>query len=530
MLARFVLARRQYIFSINNYNAGVSRSKQLEIVKLSGGAIDHQVLKTLAQFVIGIDAENLEELEEDIIWSTIQDLAKTSRFHCDFKGACDVLEFPGVGYKVNISIACLKFMNDVNRMVEKNQFESELQDSKQLKRMMKLVAGRLRPDALRDAMIEEVKYKLPDPLIWKDFFARLTYYAEMFHEANVLIERSTKKSDNEVRFSGKKRNSDEVKPKTSDQLKKKFKNNFGKGNYSEGSKKSYSKSSKTPSGIVCHHCGDKGHFKADCPLKSHQTVCYKCHKPGHFKKECTMKLVRIVGSSQERKNIPKIPYYANGIRVSILLDSGSEVNILPRNLWRSLFGNIPLKPTSLVLQVANAQTSNALGVMGLDLKIGTEFLSKEDFVVADWPGNELILGAKALEKLGINPVSNLLAKCASGGGGLDKVNVCSISYENNEVISETELCSRALKESVEKAVENGLSESKAEDLRKMLDSHREIFRFKEYSELPAKVPPAKLTLKADSTPFRCSARRYDSEKRLFIKETLDELVQKGALI
>src|SRR5262249_26185089 len=61
----------------------------------------------------------------------------------------------------------------------------------------------------------------------------------------------------------------------------------------------------------------------------------------------------------------------------------------------------------------------------------------------------------------------------------------------------------------------------------LMHEFKDIFRYKELSSKPAKVPPAKISFKSGANPYRAPMRRYDVNKTAFLREAIDELIEKG---
>ena len=168
--------------------------------------------------------------------------------------------------------------------------------------------------------------------------------------------------------------------------------------------------------VRCYECGQEGHVRSKCPYrknvrsemqsKGHNRVaCYNCGREGHISANCSekgnkdregepMRMTDKNGkkSREEEQNaVRKIgsTLYArmevNGKSVDCLIDTGSEVNLMPAEM---LDAN-EIQPTSRKLQAANGTRIGVLGEVELLVQVANICLPTK-FVVSDQIDETLI--------------------------------------------------------------------------------------------------------------------------------------------
>lgn len=163
-------------------------------------------------------------------------------------------------------------------------------------------------------------------------------------------------------------------------------------------------------GYSCFNCGRRDHISSSetCPAKG--KICHSCKRVGHFESRCryrksvskmntAAKKVRTVEEIEAKtKDVPVEPavesvaktYYTfhsgnesnvvpckvGGIQLDLLIDSGSDVNLIPDTVWESLkLANVMVykceKGSQKVLKgYANDDPLTILGTCVADVKAG----------------------------------------------------------------------------------------------------------------------------------------------------------------
>ena len=182
----------------------------------------------------------------------------------------------------------------------------------------------------------------------------------------------------------------------------------------------------------CYGCGQEGHVKVKCPFRKNEKwelqnkgkesiCCYKCGREGHISTNCEEKLnkmktesgIKEPGSRAGRKSsgteansVRKIgrTLYArmkiNGTWMECVIDTGSEVNLLPAKLSEGL----EIQPSERILRAANGTCMEVLGELELEVMVAGWRLNTI-FLVSDQI-DEVLIGVNWLQVNGC-PISFL---------------------------------------------------------------------------------------------------------------------------
>ncbi|XP_043215231.1 uncharacterized protein LOC122378317 [Amphibalanus amphitrite] len=146
----------------------------------------------------------------------------------------------------------------------------------------------------------------------------------------------------------------------------------------------------------CYACGRRGHRSGDrrCPAKEKQ--CYKCHETGHFSRCCRTKRNdtdakdRQVGAVQVltvQKSMPSnCPWYTVGIGghdVSMMVDTGAAVSIIPTQLYRETLSKFPLTRATVKLEAYGGAGISVQGVFSALVTTPCGRQTEGEFYVAD---------------------------------------------------------------------------------------------------------------------------------------------------
>ena len=258
------------------------------------------------------------------------------------------------------------------------------------------------------------------------------------------------------------------------------------------------------------------------------------------------------------------------------LDSGSSPVAVPRTLIEALkASNIEVYETPLKKRVevelatATAKCiahSTCLLDFVLDTKGGPLALRQQVCLIIEEHMHEVLLGDHLLKSLGID-VDRQLADIASKAttvtdtvalksflqqkssyDNVMKLRATSVESQQSEDINCSELSDvedpvsafmdvastvtleSALNNLVVEAKNNGLSPSGVDKLRTLLNSYKDIWRvdLTDMNE-PAKVPPMKVDIMDNVTPYRCKARRYPPLHRDYMHQIMQSM-QKGGFM
>ncbi|XP_029725276.2 uncharacterized protein K02A2.6-like [Aedes albopictus] len=189
----------------------------------------------------------------------------------------------------------------------------------------------------------------------------------------------------------------------------------------------------------CYNCGRRDHISTDRRCPARNIVCHGCKMTGHFESCCRLRnsrkkpVVMPVGGTDrirvvedetappepEAEQQPGKTYYAfysgndtnvlacevGGVVLDLLIDSGSDANLIPDVVWESLKQakvNVRqcTKGSSRILKgYASDLPLPILGTFIADVRVGKRTVAAEFYVVKG--GQRSLLGDKTSKELGI---------------------------------------------------------------------------------------------------------------------------------
>ena len=152
--------------------------------------------------------------------------------------------------------------------------------------------------------------------------------------------------------------------------------------------------SQTGRSVECYNCGLKGHISRFCRKPKQQrsrensmATSTSDFQPNTSAESETTRKVASVGTSMYIK-----ARICGRLRLC-LIDSGSEVNLIPDNF----VGGYEMKPTTRTLTVANGTPINLLGEVGVKVNISRSLKIHTEFLVSDQL-SDIIIGAPWLRE------------------------------------------------------------------------------------------------------------------------------------
>ncbi|XP_055619512.1 uncharacterized protein LOC129764455 isoform X2 [Toxorhynchites rutilus septentrionalis] len=236
-----------------------------------------------------------------------------------------------------------------------------------------------------------------------------------------------------------------------------------------------------------------------CPAKG--KVCHACKRVGHFESSCrsrnsnkevplTTKQVRAVTESEtnleDRRKLAPVAtsktYYTfhsgnetnvvtchiGGVQLNLLVDSGSDVNLIPDNVWEQLKqSNVAVyrcvKGSEKVLKgYGNDNPLTILGSFVTDVKVGKKSVRAEFFVIKG--GQRSILGDETSKELGILLVGLHINRIASEAESFPKIKDVQVQIHTDPEINPVFQPIRRIPIPLEAAVDQKLNHLLAKDI------------------------------------------------------------------
>ena len=134
-------------------------------------------------------------------------------------------------------------------------------------------------------------------------------------------------------------------------------------------------------------CGSTSHLRNECKFRN--AVCEKCSKKGHTISACRTKSVHNVEEDQECTDSDNsvedmyfldvnkvdsdqisVPLLIDGKNVTMQLDTGCAVSIVPRSFYDQYCSNAKLLPTDVVLNTYSGEKLYPVGKVDIDVTYG----------------------------------------------------------------------------------------------------------------------------------------------------------------
>ena len=150
--------------------------------------------------------------------------------------------------------------------------------------------------------------------------------------------------------------------------------------------------------VPCGRCGFVKHHNDWCPAQSR--VCWICEKRGHYARMCRSnqeKACKVQVNSIKRQWI--ISPTIENIPVNLKVDTGSEVNAIPKELYDARFSHIPLQQSSAELRGYFGQCVKPAGTVHMKISY-KQRVSVAEFMVIDGK-TSCILGYESCVALGL---------------------------------------------------------------------------------------------------------------------------------
>ena len=255
------------------------------------------------------------------------------------------------------------------------------------------------------------------------------------------------------------------------------------------------KGSAQVKGKPCFRCGRKGHEGKDCKFKS--ATCHKCGKVGHIAPTCRSKKsagrghndVRYLESTQSEpedlgtfliggnsSHPIRIELRISGKPLTMELDTGAAVSLLPEGVFRKMFPKAKLRKSNMVLRTYTGEAMAVIGTYPVLVQYEQQLPWELDLTIVRGEGPAL---------LGRNWLKHITLNWASIG-----------------------------------------SLSREQALQDVLDKNKDVFA----DDLGTIQPfTAKLSVSSGARPKFCRARPVPYAMRSAVEEELDRLEAQGVI-
>lgn len=562
-LIRFETDFNAYAEKVKDINR--SRDEKNKIVPATiKNCIEPALLSSLCILGQIQGAKSVEEAQESAVeeWFTTRIRSKPRDLAERVRSAIDTVTYTQC--KEDPAGAALTFVLDIVKSLEVNNASEVIQDKDRTKGLIVKLVNKLEPP--------ELKERIKDALeCWSnEEKASLSFFQERIATTAVDVAQGEIARARLKRKHSHRRNSDGSQKHIED-VKKRHKKETNQFTTSENKKKS-NKNSKKGWKYSClnPNCPEK-HMMKDCKSTSEE-----------MKKEL---LAEFYEEKKNLKSVTRVPVVptpnaAEGryqvmiedkIQAVALGDYGSDINAIPASIYETVIASEPTittqtlpKPMLLKLAIANATeqgsdfTASRTSYMSVTIVLNGSNIPVRirgvEFAVVDQEMDEVLLGRPFLKAIGFDLEEHLqrvhrhvhdkhIEELQSSRVKLAAVEYKGMAYQeiDDDPIDLPDVASAGFgkdsKEEIDEALErnmeearcNGLSPKGQERLKNILLGYRDVFRLKLGPDPPANVAPLIISPVHNARPFRSPQRRYSTEARAFITNTVRELVEIGAL-
>ena len=170
-------------------------------------------------------------------------------------------------------------------------------------------------------------------------------------------------------------------------------------------------------GYKCYSCGKGNHKRSECRFKN--AVCKKCSKKGHIAIVCRQRSVHAVDDANESfsecstdlytLNVHtvtdhsqiSVPLQMQGQSVSMQLDTGCAVTIVPKSFYDKYCTNVELQSTDIVLNTYSGEKLYPLGKVDVDIVYENSSYSSLPLIVTQ-EGTTPLFGRNWLKVIKLN--------------------------------------------------------------------------------------------------------------------------------
>ena len=324
----------------------------------------------------------------------------------------------------------------------------------------------------------------------------------------------------------------------------------------EPSKKPEKKSEKVvPYCLNRKTCNGKRHYIADCPDSSEgekkellEQRKKQKQKWEAEKAESKRRRIQHVKANKMARDVTR--FMLEGECIEAEADSGSAVTVCPRRFVQRLQSrgvqvdvkDIPKRTYGIADQHTRVEVKQEATIGRLTMMNGgqpVDLLNVRMYISEDVP--LLLLGRSILNEMGFS-FADFLQKRATDLDGQDMSHVepevdggeAKVNWVEGEPDEDVEASIPDLPgkeqqdEEFQELLKTVAEGEHSEELVTLIQKYKDVF-YSEYSDKPAEVPPMKVELKEDMTPYHTPVRRYKPEQKKFLQGTFDKLVEKGLL-
>ena len=148
----------------------------------------------------------------------------------------------------------------------------------------------------------------------------------------------------------------------------------------------------------CYACGRRGHRAGDQRCPAREKHCFKCHDVGHFSRCCRASKSRQRDTEKERHisavqvltvqqgSSADCPWYTlaiGGRDVTMMVDTGAAVSIIPARLYRESLSAFSLSPAPVKLEAYGGAGIKVQGVFRAPVTASSGRETEGEFFVAD---------------------------------------------------------------------------------------------------------------------------------------------------